>query len=126
MLPESFAGGVYHAIYGTLIQALLAAVIAVPIGIAAAVYLVEYGRGRLAKTTSFMERPSFTDAFNYNRRLGVSVALLDTKTDRYSLTAGVFSQEINNTSFARTGWDAGVRGTFSPRIGIARIGQSAW
>ncbi|MDF2975320.1 MAG: hypothetical protein K0S40_48 [Actinomycetospora sp.] len=54
VLPESFAGGVYHAIYGTLIQALLAAVIAVPIGIAAAVYLVEYGRGRLAKTTSFM------------------------------------------------------------------------
>lgn len=54
VLPESFAGGVYHAIYGTLIQALLAAVIAVPVGIAAAVYLVEYGRGRLAKTTSFM------------------------------------------------------------------------
>jgi phosphate transport system permease protein len=54
VLPESFAGGVYHAIYGTLVQALLAAVIAVPIGILAAVYLVEYGRGRLAKTTSFM------------------------------------------------------------------------
>jgi len=54
VLPESYAGGVYHAIYGTLIQALLAGVIAVPIGILAAVYLVEYGRGRLAKTTSFM------------------------------------------------------------------------
>jgi phosphate transport system permease protein len=54
VLPESFAGGVYHAIYGTLIQAALAAVIAVPIGILAAIYLVEYGRGRLAKTTSFM------------------------------------------------------------------------
>jgi phosphate transport system permease protein len=54
VLPESFAGGVYHAIYGTIIQALVAAVIAVPIGVLAAVYLVEYGRGRLAKTTSFM------------------------------------------------------------------------
>ena len=54
VLPESYAGGVYHAIYGTLVQALLAAVIAVPIGILAAVYLVEYGRGRLARTTSFM------------------------------------------------------------------------
>lgn len=54
VLPESYAGGVYHAIYGTIIQALLAAIIAVPIGIAAAVYLVEYGRGRLAKATSFM------------------------------------------------------------------------
>src|SRR4051794_651453 len=54
VLPEEFEGGVYHAIYGTLVQALLAAVIAVPIGILAAVSLVEYGRGRLAKTTSFM------------------------------------------------------------------------
>jgi phosphate transport system permease protein len=54
VLPEAYAGGVYHAIYGTLIQALIAAVIAVPIGIMAAVYLTEYGRGRFAKTTSFM------------------------------------------------------------------------
>lgn len=54
VLPESYSGGVYHAIYGTLVQALLAAVIAVPIGILAAVYLTEYGRGRLAKATSFM------------------------------------------------------------------------
>ncbi len=54
VLPEAYAGGVYHAIYGTLIQALLAAVIAVPVGILAAVYLTEYGRGRFAKTTSFM------------------------------------------------------------------------
>jgi phosphate transport system permease protein len=54
VLPEAYSGGVYHAIYGTLIQALIAAVIAVPIGIMAAVYLTEYGRGRFAKTTSFM------------------------------------------------------------------------
>ena len=45
VLPEQFAGGVYHAMYGTIIQG-LAAVIAVPIGVMAAVYLVEYGRGR--------------------------------------------------------------------------------
>ncbi|PVY97701.1 phosphate ABC transporter permease PstA [Actinomycetospora cinnamomea] len=54
ILPESFGGGVYHAIYGTLIQALIATLIAVPIGIGAAIYLVEYGRGPLARTTSFM------------------------------------------------------------------------
>jgi phosphate transport system permease protein len=54
ILPESFGGGVYHAIYGTLIQALIATLIAVPLGIGAAVYLVEYGRGALARTTSFM------------------------------------------------------------------------
>jgi phosphate transport system permease protein len=54
VLPEEFEGGVYHAIAGTLIQAVLCGIIAVPIGILAAVYLVEYGRGRLARTTSFM------------------------------------------------------------------------
>jgi phosphate transport system permease protein len=54
VLPEQFAGGVYHAIYGTIIQALIAAVLAVPLGIMAAIYLVEYGRGRFAKVTTFM------------------------------------------------------------------------
>ncbi|MCH9735617.1 MAG: phosphate ABC transporter permease PstA [Actinomycetia bacterium] len=54
VLPEEMAGGVYHAIYGTLIQAAIAAVISVPLGVMAAVYLVEYGRGRFAKVTTFM------------------------------------------------------------------------
>ncbi|WP_174185318.1 phosphate ABC transporter permease PstA [Nocardia barduliensis] len=54
VLPNQVAGGVYHAIYGTLVQSLVATVIAVPLGIMAAVYLVEYGRGVLAKTTTFM------------------------------------------------------------------------
>ncbi|MBF6216785.1 MULTISPECIES: phosphate ABC transporter permease PstA [Nocardia] len=54
VLPNQVAGGVYHAIYGTIVQSLVATVIAVPLGIMAAVYLVEYGRGVLAKTTTFM------------------------------------------------------------------------
>ncbi|WP_280493027.1 phosphate ABC transporter permease PstA [Nocardia asiatica] len=54
VLPNQVAGGVYHAIYGTIAQSLVATVIAVPLGIMAAVYLVEYGRGALAKTTTFM------------------------------------------------------------------------
>ncbi|KGN36565.1 phosphate ABC transporter permease PstA [Knoellia subterranea] len=47
-------GGAVHAIQGTLIQALVTALISVPIGVLTAVYLVEYGRGRLAKAVSFM------------------------------------------------------------------------
>ena len=47
-------GGAVHAIQGTLIQAGVTALISVPIGVLTAVYLVEYGRGRLAKTVSFM------------------------------------------------------------------------
>ncbi|MQY19359.1 phosphate ABC transporter permease PstA [Nocardia macrotermitis] len=54
VLPEQFAGGVYHAIVGTVAQALVAAIIAIPLGVMAAVYLIEYGGGRLAKVTTFM------------------------------------------------------------------------
>lgn len=51
---EEFAGGIYHALYGTLVQAGIAAVLAIPLGVMAAIYLVEYGRGTLAKLTTFM------------------------------------------------------------------------
>ncbi|HEU0098597.1 MAG TPA: porin, partial [Allosphingosinicella sp.] len=74
-----------------------------------------------SRLTSFLERASFTDAFNYNRRLGAAVALLDPEGDRYTLTAGIFSQEINNQSFNRTGWQASVRGTYSPMLGDTRL-----
>ncbi|MBY8885068.1 phosphate ABC transporter permease PstA [Streptomyces sp. PTM05] len=46
-------GGVYHAIIGTLEQVGLASLMAVPIGLFTAIYLVEYGRGRLAKAVTF-------------------------------------------------------------------------
>ncbi|GAA2706805.1 MULTISPECIES: phosphate ABC transporter permease PstA [Streptomyces] len=46
-------GGVYHAIIGTLEQVGIATAIAAPIGLLTAVYLVEYGRGRLAKAVTF-------------------------------------------------------------------------
>ena len=74
-----------------------------------------------SRLTSFLERAAFTDAFSYNRRLGVAVALLDPDEDRYTLTAGLFGQEINNASFNRTGWQASVRGTFAPELGEARL-----
>lgn len=47
-------GGAYHAIMGTLLMALVTALISVPIAIGTAIYLVEYGRGRFAKAVSFM------------------------------------------------------------------------
>jgi phosphate transport system permease protein len=51
---RSTGGGVYHAIYGTIVQALLAAAIAVPLGLLVAIYLVEYGQGRrLARAATF-------------------------------------------------------------------------
>lgn len=52
--PEKVGGGAYHAIFGTLAQALVCALIAVPLAVFTAIYLVEYGRGRLARVVSFM------------------------------------------------------------------------
>ncbi|MGY1607360.1 MULTISPECIES: phosphate ABC transporter permease PstA [unclassified Geodermatophilus] len=46
-------GGAYHAILGTLIITALATLISVPIGLLTAIYLVEYGRGRLARAITF-------------------------------------------------------------------------
>ena len=54
VLPEQFSGGVYHAIYGTLVQAAVAAILAVPLGFMTAVYLAEYRSSRLARVTTFM------------------------------------------------------------------------
>jgi phosphate transport system permease protein len=47
-------GGAYHAILGTIEQAGLATVMAVPIGVLTAIYLVEYGRGKLAAAVTFI------------------------------------------------------------------------
>ncbi|MGW0736732.1 phosphate ABC transporter permease PstA [Streptomyces sp. NPDC002851] len=50
---QEVGGGINHAIIGTLQQVGLASLIAVPIGILTAIYLVEYGRGWLAKVVTF-------------------------------------------------------------------------
>jgi phosphate transport system permease protein len=47
-------GGAYHAILGTLIVTLLTTLISVPIGLMTAIYLVEYGRGRLKRAITFL------------------------------------------------------------------------
>ena len=52
---RTVGGGAYHALIGSLLTGLLCAAIAVPLGVLAAIYLVEYGgRGPLARVTTFM------------------------------------------------------------------------
>jgi phosphate transport system permease protein len=46
-------GGGYHAILGTLVITAIAALLSIPIGLLAAVYLVEYGHGRLSRAITF-------------------------------------------------------------------------
>ena len=44
----------YPASYGTIVQAAVAAILAVPLGLMAAIFLVEYGGGWLARATTYM------------------------------------------------------------------------
>ncbi|MEU0374078.1 phosphate ABC transporter permease PstA [Streptomyces sp. NPDC006283] len=53
VLDAEPGGGIYHALLGTIEQVLIAAVVATPIGLLTAIYLVEYGRGKLAKAVTF-------------------------------------------------------------------------
>jgi phosphate transport system permease protein len=47
-------GGGLHAMMGTLEVTLAASLISIPVGILTAIYLVEYGTGRLAKSVTFL------------------------------------------------------------------------
>lgn len=47
-------GGALHAIIGTLLMTGTAALISIPIGLMTSIYLVEYGRGRLAQGITFL------------------------------------------------------------------------
>lgn len=51
--PSKAGGGAFHAIIGTIEQVSIATIISVPTGLLVAIYIVEYGRGRLAFSVRF-------------------------------------------------------------------------
>jgi phosphate transport system permease protein len=51
--PDTPGGGIYAALIGTLETVAIAAIIALPVGIFTAIYLVEYGRGKFARSVTF-------------------------------------------------------------------------
>ncbi|MDK0521055.1 phosphate ABC transporter permease PstA [Streptomyces sp. ML-6] len=53
VLGSEATGGVYHALIGTLEQVGIATLISAPLGMLTAVYLVEYGKGALARAVTF-------------------------------------------------------------------------
>ncbi|UGY92863.1 phosphate ABC transporter permease PstA [Streptomyces gobiensis] len=53
VITSQEGGGVYHALVGTVQQVGIATLLAAPIGLMTAIYLVEYGRGKLAKAVTF-------------------------------------------------------------------------
>jgi phosphate transport system permease protein len=78
-------GGAYHAILGTFEQVLLCSIISIPIAVLVGVYLVEYGRGWIARTTTFM---------------------VDILTGIPSIVAALFIYAVFVTAFggSRAGW----------------------
>jgi phosphate transport system permease protein len=52
--PLDTNGGIYHSLVGTVEQVGIAVLIAVPLGLLTAVYVTEYGEGRLATVTRFV------------------------------------------------------------------------
>ena len=71
-----------------------------------------------SKFTSFAERAGMNDAFGYSRRLGVSGNWTKGET---MVSAGLFSDDIANTNFNHTGWEAAFRGAWMPKLGDTQL-----
>jgi phosphate transport system permease protein len=85
-------GGIFHALIGTLLITMAAAVISIPIGILTAVYLVEYGkRSRMARVITF---------------------LVDVMTGIPSIVAGLFALALLVLLFG-TAFRAGIGGSIA-------------
>jgi phosphate transport system permease protein len=82
-------GGIYHALIGTLLVTLAAALISVPIGLFTAIYLVEYGRGRIARGITF---------------------LVDVMTGIPSIVAGLFAFALFELLTGDPGYRSGIGG----------------
>ena len=89
-------GGALHAITGTLLITGMAALISIPIGLLAAIYLVEYGRGALAKAITFF---------------------VDVMTGIPSIVAGLFAFAF----FALITGDTGIRFGFGGAVALSLL-----
>ncbi|TFD76951.1 phosphate ABC transporter permease PstA [Cryobacterium fucosi] len=87
-------GGALHAVIGTLLITGLATLISVPIGLLSAIYLTEYGRGRLARAITFF---------------------VDVMTGIPSIVAGLFAFALFSLLFN----DPGIRFGFGGAIALS-------
>lgn len=89
-------GGALHAVIGTLEITLAATLISVPIGLLTSLYLVEYGRGILAQTITFM---------------------IDVMTGIPSIVAGLFAYAL----FLLVTGNAGYRSGFGGSVALSVV-----
>lgn len=67
-----------------------------------------------SRFTSFMERAQMNDAFNHERRIGVSLGLQNKPGD-LRFNAGVFAAHSIDSTFNDNGWIGAARATYSPQ-----------
>lgn len=89
-------GGALHALIGTLLITLGAAIISVPVGIFTAIYLVEYGNGPVSRKVS----------------RGITT-LVDIMTGIPSIVAGLFAFALMSFIFNDPGYRSGVGGSIA-------------
>ena len=89
-------GGALHAITGTLLITGMATLISVPVGLLTAIYLVEYGRGALARSITFF---------------------VDVMTGIPSIVAGLFAYAFFSLIFN----DAGIRFGFGGAVALSLL-----
>ena len=89
-------GGAIHAVVGTIEITLAATVISVPVGLLAAIYLVEYGRGPIARGITF---------------------LVDVMTGIPSIVAGLFAFAL----FELIAHNAGYRSGFGGAVALSLL-----
>lgn len=85
-------GGMANAVVGTFIMVGLAALLGLPVGIMAGIYLAEYGRGRLADVIRFM-----TDVFTGVPSVVIGVfiyTVVVTRMGSFSALAGGFALSL--------------------------------
>lgn len=85
-------GGISHAIVGTLIQVLMASLIAVPLGIIAAIYIVEV-RGRAARYVRFFTQ-AMSGVPSIVAGLFVYATIIVTVTQKFNAVAGSMALAI--------------------------------
>jgi phosphate transport system permease protein len=85
-------GGAIHAVIGTVEITLAAAVISVPVGLLAAIYLVEYGHGAVARGITF---------------------LVDVMTGIPSIVAGLFAFALFELITGNAGYRSGLGGSIA-------------
>jgi phosphate transport system permease protein len=94
--PDTVGGGLWHALLGTIIITVGASVIAVPLGLMSAIYLVEYGRGK--------------------RLAQVVTILVDVMTGIPSIVAGLFALAVFTLLFG-----TGVKMAFGASVALALL-----